>query len=821
MRNLHMKSHLAILANLFIATLMTQAQIPETYQWSSVKFGGGGFVTGVITCPTEKNLIYARTDVGGAYRWIEETQSWKSISYAVSPNQTGLLCVESLAIDPSEPNKVYLFAGQGYFNNGLTAILISSDYGETFKTVDVSSKFRANGNNSGRANGERLAVDPNKGSILFCGTRDKGLFKSIDSGLTWVKVSGFPITTTTNGNGICVVEFDAASSTKGNPTQTIYAAVSRSGADNIFVSYDAGETWNPISGNPTTYMPQHCLLTKDFLYVTYADAEGPGTPKGEGAVWKYDLKNNVWKDISPANHSYGGISIDRSNPLNIAVSTYGKWQSQTWIPGVTPYGDDLYKSKDGGNTWSKRLLGNNLAKYSEPDVTWLKINSQMHWSGDLEIDPFNPDRIFVISGNGIYTSSNFSATVSNWRMAVNGLEETVVMDVITIPGGPTLTVMGDYCGATYSDISKYGIQHNPSGGSSTALDYAGSAKCIVRSGSEITVNGIKGALLFSLDEGKTWKLIPSEKTGLTKPEQGYPAVNADGSIIAWSVGSAVYYTIDKGLTWNTFPGITAKYRVTADKVDKNVFYISTGPSFQTFVWNGNGFDLSNTLKISGVNSLSQCPRAVPGFEGDVWVSAGNSGLYRITNKGVNSARISAITNCTAVEFGKAAPGKTYPSVYIWGKTTASSPIGIYRSDDTGQSWVQINNDQHQFGGLANGGFVKGDMNVYGRVFMSNAGLGLIFGDINSSTSIGNVPENSSNLSSVYPNPFKQQFTISKDNCSFTYRIISIAGNVMESGRATGSVTAGQKLNNGLYFLEINSGDRKNKEIYQIVRQGNQ
>ena len=820
MRNIQIKSRYVILAFLVICTLLLQAQNPEKYKWNSIKFGGGGFVTGIITCPTEKNLIYARTDVGGAYRWVEETQSWKSISYAIGPNQTGLLCVESLAIDPSEPNKVYLFAGQGYFNNGFTAILISNDYGETFKTVDVSSKFRANGNNPGRANGERLAFDPNNGNILFCGTRDKGLFKSTDSGLSWAKVAGFPITTTTNGNGICVVEFDASSSTKGNPTRTIYAAVSRSGADNIYVSNDSGETWNPIAGNPTTYMPQHCLLTKDFLYVTYADSEGPGTPKGEGAVWKYDLQNKMWKDISPANQSYGGISVDRSNLQNIAVSTYGKWQSQTWISGVTPYGDDIYKSKDGGNSWGKRLLGNSLVKYNEPDVTWLKISSQLHWAGDIEIDPFNPDRIFVISGNGIYTSSNFSAQPSNWRMAVNGLEETVVMDVITIPDGPTLTVMGDYCGATYTDVNKYGIQHNPSGGTSTALDYAGSAKCIVRSGSEITVSGIKGALLYSQDDGKTWKLIPSAKTGLAKPEQGYPAVNADGSIIAWSVGNTVYYTTDKGLTWNTFPGITAKYRVTTDKVDKNVFYISTGSSFLTFIWNDTGFDLSNTLKISGVSSLSQWPRAVPRFEGDVWVSAGNSGLYRITDKGVTSSKISAISNCTAVEFGKAAPGKTYPSIYIWGKTIASAPIGIYRSDDTGVSWIRINDDQHQFGGLANGEFVKGDMNVYGRVFMSNAGLGLIYGDLDSETATPNLPENSPEGSSIYPNPFSDRLTIAKNSSSFNYRIISIAGKVLESGSGIGSASVGQNLKNGLYFLEISCEANKQREVLRIVKQGN-
>jgi beta-glucosidase len=41
----------------------------EPYAWNNVPIGGSGFVSGIITSKTEKDLIYARTDVGGAYRW--------------------------------------------------------------------------------------------------------------------------------------------------------------------------------------------------------------------------------------------------------------------------------------------------------------------------------------------------------------------------------------------------------------------------------------------------------------------------------------------------------------------------------------------------------------------------------------------------------------------------------------------------------------------------------------------------------------------------------------------------------------------------------
>ncbi|WP_229262111.1 GDSL-type esterase/lipase family protein [Duganella guangzhouensis] len=45
--------------------------LPESskYAWDNVSIGGSGFVSGLITSKTEKGLIYARTDVGGAYRW--------------------------------------------------------------------------------------------------------------------------------------------------------------------------------------------------------------------------------------------------------------------------------------------------------------------------------------------------------------------------------------------------------------------------------------------------------------------------------------------------------------------------------------------------------------------------------------------------------------------------------------------------------------------------------------------------------------------------------------------------------------------------------
>jgi hypothetical protein len=66
-------------------------------------------------------------------------------------------------------------------------------------------------------------------------------------------------------------------------------------------------------------------------------------------------------------------------------------------------------------------------------------------------------------------------------------------------------------------------------------------------------------------------------------------------------------------------------------------------------------------------------------------------------------------------------------------------LGIHRSIDEGATWTRINDNDHEYGGPANGQFVIGDMNVYGRVYMSTAGRGIVYGELASCTSTTIVP----------------------------------------------------------------------------------
>ncbi len=53
--------------------------------------------------------------------------------------------------------------------------------------------------------------------------------------------------------------------------------------------------------------------------------------------------------------------------------------------------------------------------------------------------------------------------------------------------------------------------------------------------------------------------------------------------------------------------------------------------------------------------------------------------------------------------------------------------GVFRSIDSGASWLGIHDDNHQYGGPGDSQFVIGDANTYGVVYMSTAGRGIVTG----------------------------------------------------------------------------------------------
>src|SRR3954451_13619634 len=180
-------------------SVLTQVASPaeaapsQSYSWKNVEIGGGGYTPGIVFSEAEKDLIYARTDIGGLYRWNASTSRWTPLLDWVGADNWGFNGVVSVAPDPTNANKVYaavgMYTNDWDPNNG--AIIRSSDKGATWAVSPLP--FKLGGNMPGRNAGERLSVDPLKPSTLyFAAPSGKGLWKSTDSGVTWGQVTNFP-----------------------------------------------------------------------------------------------------------------------------------------------------------------------------------------------------------------------------------------------------------------------------------------------------------------------------------------------------------------------------------------------------------------------------------------------------------------------------------------------------------------------------------------------------------------------------------------------------------------------------------------------------
>src|SRR5258705_11633195 len=74
--------------------VFASSQNTKPYIWRNVKIGGGGFVSGVTFHPTEPNLVYARTDVGGAYVSNDGGLNWTPITDSLGRNDpTGVISI--------------------------------------------------------------------------------------------------------------------------------------------------------------------------------------------------------------------------------------------------------------------------------------------------------------------------------------------------------------------------------------------------------------------------------------------------------------------------------------------------------------------------------------------------------------------------------------------------------------------------------------------------------------------------------------------------------------------------------------------------------
>ncbi|MFH8973510.1 cellulose binding domain-containing protein [Streptomyces sp. NPDC017890] len=725
----------------------------DTYTWKNARIDGGGFVPGIVFNRTEKDLAYARTDIGGAYRWEEGTKTWTPLLDHVGWDDWGHTGVVSVASDSVDPDRVYAAVGT-YTNDwdpGNGAVLRSADRGATWEKTDLP--FKLGGNMPGRGMGERLAVDPHDNDVLYLGAPSgNGLWRSTDAGVTWAEVTAFPNPgdyaqdpSDTSGyasdnQGIVWVTFDESTGTAGAATKTVYVGVADK-ENAVYRSTDAGATWQPVAGQPTGYLAHKGVLDAEngHLYLAYSDTGGP-YDGGKGRLYRYATGTGTWTDVSPvaeADTYYGfsGLTVDRQNPGTVMATAYSSWWPDTQI----------FRSTDSGATWTQAW---NYTSYptrenrytmdvsSSPWLTWGANPSppeqtpKLGWMTEaLEIDPFDSDRMMYGTGATIYGTEN----LTNWddeggRFAiepmVRGLEETAVNDLAAPPSGaPLLSALGDIGGFRHTSLTEVPSMMftSPNFTSTTSLDFAeANPDVVVRAG-----NLDAGPhVAFSTDNGANWfgGTDPSGVSG-----GGTVAAGADGSRFVWSPqGTGVHFTNGFGTSWQASAGIPAGAVVESDRVDPKTFYGFKSGTFYVSTDGGATFTPSAATGLPAGDSVRF--KALPGGKGDIWLAGGATdgpyGLWHSTDGGATFTKLPNVEAADTIGFGKAAPDATYQTLFTSAKIAGVR--GIFRSTDRGATWTRVNDDAHQWGWT--GAAITGDPRVYGRVYVATNGRGVVYGD---------------------------------------------------------------------------------------------
>jgi hypothetical protein len=721
--------------------------------WTSVKWGGGGYVTGLIYHPTTANVLYARTDIGGAYRWNSTTSSWTPITDGLGFNggESRFHGVESIALDPNNDQLVYMVTGM-YTFEGNGRIYVSSDRGTSWTHYDLP--FPVGGNNPGRAIGERLSVDPNNPSTLFYGSRTAGLWKSTDSGQTWNQVTSLSTLQLTNdqvntmGGWVTGVEslmFDTSTKGTGVPTSTLYAAIAQDYANaagltsTLYKSADGGATWTPVSVPSAVsgyYIPHAVRAADGTFYVAFSAGAGPGVA-GPGYLYKFN--GGTWTLLaSNSSAGYGGLSVYGSGATaRIALGVSNTWGS----------GQIVQLSVDGGSTW--REIEQGMPHTPAGLTDW-------GWVDDIEIDPANPDHISHVHGGGIVETRNASSATPSWNSVVTNLEETATNAIVTPPAGASYKFVdsaGDIGTWLQTDLAT-----TPTKGPTTAWSNGIAADVLWSDPTYIVGSGVVNSSstafgFWSGDGGNTWSNFAKLPSGAATNKAGTASIVATSrNNIVWAPANSVpSYTTNNGSRWTStnLPALASLgwdrgYRLVADRKNANkVYAYDSGGAFwgtqgKVYVSTDGGH---NYTLSQGSVSANLAPNAYwitsmavnPNVEGDIWLADGNA-VYHSTNSGASWTKVgnfatvaangstSQLQGASIVALGKAQTGASYSAaVYVVG--AMNGVWGVYHSDDGGATWARYNDDAHQFGGI---GVMAADWSTYGRIYVTGSGRGIIY-----------------------------------------------------------------------------------------------
>ena len=240
---------------------------------------------------------------------------------------------------------------------------------------------------------------PGKPNLYYFGATGGGVWRTKDGGQTWENISdGF-----FGGSigAIAVAESDHNVLYVGGGEVTVRGNVSY--GFGMWKSTDAGKTWKHIGLKNSRHIPRVRVHPQNPELVYAAVMGDLFKSSEERGVYRSKDGGATWERILFANADAGAVDLtmDPNNPRILYAST--------WRIRRTPYslesggeGSDIWKSTDGGDTWTKLSEKKGLPKGPRGII-------------GLAVSPVNSERIWALveaNEGGVYRSDDGG---ENWR----------------------------------------------------------------------------------------------------------------------------------------------------------------------------------------------------------------------------------------------------------------------------------------------------------------------------------------------------------------------------------------------------------------------
>jgi photosystem II stability/assembly factor-like uncharacterized protein len=343
--------------------------------------------------------------------------------------------------------------------------------------------------------GRSVAVSgvPSKPLTYFAGYTGGGLWRTDDAGISWRNISDGWFRTGSIG-AIAVAPSDENVLYVGMGEHAIRGQSSTYG-DGVYKSTDMGRTWTHVGLAPTRQIAAVRVHPQDpdVVYVAAQGDRWKGTP--ERGVYRTRDGGATWtKVLGGVNATSGAndLAMDPTNP-RILYAAFWDHQREPWFVRSGGAGSGLWKSTDGGDTWTRLTQG---------------LPALMGKIG-VTVSPANPDRLYAIveaEQGGLYRSDDAGRS---WRrLSADRLIQTrswyymkviadpANADVVWVLNAPILRSIDG--GANFTVVpATHGDNH---------------ALWINPASPQHIINGNDGGASISLDGGRSWSSQENQPT---------------------------------------------------------------------------------------------------------------------------------------------------------------------------------------------------------------------------------------------------------------------------------------------------------------------